>query len=186
MPAVLDFGFVRRLTDAFPGVGWETISTRIFVADRNGEIYSDWRSKKELEYVGGVYAILLPTAWFVVPRILHLHAPQGASPIPFEFTVPDLTTDGYGVVYVGRTTKLCQRWRGHLTRGERKDGGQVKFGLADCLLHPDETSALRALREHGRIVYTILAGPEQCANRDLLEMSLCARFAPAFNIKSER
>lgn len=165
------------------------ICTGVFVADRNGRFLSDWRSTKQLKCVGGVYVVLLPTAWFSTPRILHLHAPRGYKgmlPIPFEFTVPDLTSDGYGVVYVGRTTNFCQRWRGHLTLGKRKDGGQVKHGLVDCGLHAEETTALRALREHARLVYTVLSGPQQCANRDVLEMSLCARFAPAFNIKSER
>jgi hypothetical protein len=94
--------------------------------------------------------------------------------------------DGYGVVYVGRTTALLERWRGHLSRGERKDGGQVKFGLVDCGLYNDTDTALRALRTHARILYVVLPGPANCANRDVLEMSLCARFAPPFNIKSER
>jgi hypothetical protein len=50
--------------------------------------------------------------------------------------------NGYGVVYVGRTADLRQRWRGHLTKGKRKDGGQVKHGITDCGLEPDEESAL--------------------------------------------
>jgi hypothetical protein len=182
MPATLALSRVKRLADSFPNDGWQMISTRDFVSP-HGQL--DWRSTRHLKCVGGVYAILLPTAWFSVPRILHLHGPKGTS-IPFEFMVPDFTGDGYGVAYVGRTTNLCQRWSGHLCNGERKDGGQVKFGLVDCGLHADETTALQILREHARIVYTVLDGPEQCANRDLLELSLCARFAPAFNIKSER
>jgi len=159
------------------------VPTRDFYRSPNGQL--DLRSARHLKCVGGVYAILLPSAWFSAPRIVHLHGPKRI-PIPFEFTVPDLTGDGYGLVYVGRTTNLCQRWTGHLGKGKRKDGGQVKFGLVDCGLHPDEATALQALRKHARIVYTVLDAQEKCADRDLLEMSLCARFAPPFNIKSER
>jgi hypothetical protein len=140
---------------------------------------------KHLKDIGGVYATLLPTSWFFPSRGLHLHGPKKCI-IPFEFTVRK-PMKGYGVVYVGRTANLRQRFQGHLTKGERKDGGQVKHGLMDCGLYPDdEDGALRALREHGRIIYVELSGPEYCANRDILEMSLCARFGPPFNIKSER
>ena len=184
--ATLDLLLVKQLAKCFPNDPWQTISTRTFIAaDRNGECYSDWRSTKHLKKVGGVYAILLPTTWFSPPRILHLHAPQRCT-IPYEFILSDLVGDGYGIVYVGRTVDLCQRWRLHLTKGKRKDGGQVKHGLVDCGREPTEDSALRTLREHARIIYTELRGPENCANRDVLEMSLCGRFGPPFNIKSER
>jgi predicted GIY-YIG superfamily endonuclease len=103
----------------------------------------------------------------------------------YQFAVP-VFREGFGVVYVGRTTDLRRRWREHLTRGQRKDGGQVKYGLVDCGVRRDTDAALKALRKNARIVYTVLPGPENCANRDVLEMALCARFAPPFNIKSER
>ncbi len=188
MPATLDLPTVRRLTDSFPGGGWKIIHARTFFSERNGKTVSDWSSTKHLHYIGGVYAILLPTAWFTPPRTIHLHAPhrhKGVG-IPFEFTLTDCTGDGYGVVYVGKTGNLHWRWRGHLGHGQRKDGGQVKFGLVDCQVAPDLEFALEQLRENARIIYTVLDGPDQCANRDVLEMSLCARFAPPFNIKSER
>jgi hypothetical protein len=72
-----------------------------------------------------------------------------------------------------------------LSHGERKDGGQVKYGLKDCGVEPDIEMALRRLREQAKIVYLVLSGPDECANRDILELSLCARFGPPFNIKSE-
>jgi hypothetical protein len=182
--ATLDLRLVSQLAERFPNDPWQTICTRVFIADRNGRCLSDWSLTKHLKGIGGVYAILLPTTWFSLPQTLHLHAPQQCT-IPFQFTLPDLI-DRYGVVYVGRTANLCQRWRGHLTKGERKDGGQVKHGLMDCGVEPNEESALRKLREHARIIYMKLSGPENCANRDILEMSLCARFGPPFNIKAER
>jgi hypothetical protein len=40
--------------------------------------------------------------------------------------------------------------------------------------------------EHAVIVYRELSGDVNVANRDILELSLVAGFAPPFNIKSER
>ena len=189
MNATLDFALTQRLVGSFPSEGWRTILSNSFIQDdSNGRFLSDWSETRDLNGIGGVYAILLPIVWFHPPRILHLHAPhrhEGVG-IPFEFSVPAFTEDGYGIVYVGRTSNLRQRWRGHFCRGQRKDGGQVKYGMVDCGVADNCDSALRELRKHSRIIFTVLDGPEHCANRDVLEMSLCARFAPAFNIKSER
>jgi hypothetical protein len=188
MPATLDLNLTMHLAESFPNEGWQTIFAKSFFIERNGRVVSDWSSTKSLVKVGGVYAILLPTAWFFTPRTLHLHAPHRFKGIgiPFEFTLPDFTGDGFGVVYAGKTANLGHRWRGHLGRGKRKDGCQVKYGLVDCQVAPDLELALKQLRENARIIYTVLDGPDQCANRDVLEMSLCARFGPPFNIKSER
>jgi hypothetical protein len=189
MPATLDLNLVHRLAGSFPNQDWRTIHAKVFIKDdSNGRFLSDWSTTKHLDGLGGVYVILLPHHWFSPLRTLHLHAPHKheGNGIPFEFSVTDFTGDGYGIVYVGRTTNLRQRWRGHFCQGQRKDGGQVKYGMLDCGVAIDCTSALRDLRQHARIIYTVLTGPEQCANRDILELSLCARFAPPFNIKSER
>jgi hypothetical protein len=56
----------------------------------------------------------------------------------------------------------------------------------DCKLIAGQRRALAYLRENGRVVYHVLNGPENCANRDIVELTLCARFKPPFNIKSER
>lgn len=188
MSARLQLEMVHRLANSFPDGDWRKIETRIFVADRGDQIHSNWQAGPDVDAVGGVYAILLPGAWFAELRTILLHAPHkhAGEKIPFEFTVQPVTPDGYGVVYVGRTSNLLQRWRGHFSRGERKDGGQVKFGLVDCGLHPDPDSALRALRANARILYVVLPGPANCANRDVLEMSLCARYAPPFNLTHAR
>lgn len=190
MTAHLELERMQELARAFPDParGWRSIETRYFVADRAGRIHSDWSAGKEWKGAGGVYAILLPTKWFHMGRTMPLHAPHRhrGEQIIFEFTLQSLTESSLGVVYVGRSTALTDRWRGHLSRGKRKDGGQVKFGLMDCRVFDDETKTLRELRANGLIVFTVLPGPENCANRDVLEMSLCARFAPPFNIKSER
>jgi hypothetical protein len=183
-----DLPSIRALTASFPGNDWETISTDTLF-DEHGRLLTLNRSPiKHLVERGGVYAILLPADWFSPSRTLPLHAPQRykGEMINFEFDLPTFTADGYGIIYVGRTMDLYKRIRQHLSHGERSAGGQVKYGLYDCGLYADPDAALHALRKHGRIVFTILSGSENCANRDLLEMSLCVRFAPPFNIKSER
>jgi hypothetical protein len=188
MTARLHLEMVHRIADSFPNGEWRSIDTRVFVADRGDEIHSNWQTAKDVDEMAGVYAIILPVTLFSRPVTIPLHAPHRhkGEKIPYEFTVPAVTDDSFGVVYVGRTSNLLQRWRGHFSRGERKDGGQVKFGLVDCGLYADPDSALRAVRANARILYVVLPGPANCANRDVLEMSLCARYAPPFNIKSER
>jgi hypothetical protein len=187
MPTTLDLPLVRRLAETFPLDGWLSMESRTFVANRGDRIFSDWSGINHLTKQGGVYAILLPCEWFTPSRIIPLHAPHTheTSTIDYEFTLPPLGDSGYGVAYVGRTSNLAQRWRGHFSRGERKDGGQVKYGLFDCGIHLEIDLALHSLRNHARLIYTVLPGAANCANRDILEMSLCARFAPPFNIKSE-
>ncbi len=188
MPAKLDLSLTRKLARSFPfGQHWRVTKASTFVADRGDLILSNWASASDLREVGGVYAVLLPVEWFVKAQTLRLHPPHSyaAEFIPFEVSLANLH-DEYGVIYVGRTTDLKRRFRQHLTEGKRKNGGQVKYGLLDCGLYPDSPSALRALRQHGRFCHTILTGPENCANRDVLERALCARFGPPFNIKSER
>ena len=172
----------KSLAESFPqGTDWHMIETRKFIKENR----SDWSSIKHLDDVGGVYAVLLPIAWFSQPRVIHLHAPHNdEGPIPYEFTLLELI-EGFGVVYVGRTRNLKRRLSFHLRNGKRKDGGQVKYGLFDCKLFENEIVALNKLRENARIIYTLLSGRENCANRDILEMWLFARYAPPFNIKSE-
>jgi hypothetical protein len=188
MPMRLDLSLTKKLAESFPlGKHWEMVKASAFIADRGDRRVSNWGSVSHLKNVGGVYAVLLPVEWFCQVNILPLHPPHKHADtfIPFEFTLTHLH-DEYGVIYVGRTTDLKRRFTQHLTEGKRKNGGQVKHGLLDCGLHPDSASALRALRQHGRFCYTVLSGPENCANRDVLEMALCGRFGPPFNIKSER
>jgi len=185
----LDRQRINRLSEGFPCDGWKQLESHTLFKESTRGVKSNWKSIAALRGVGGVYVILLPSALFHPFRALPLHAPHrfAGHRITFEFTVDPILPDGYGVVYVGRTTDLENRWRGHLSRGERKNGGQVRFGLMDCGLHATQgDDALLALRRDARIIFTELSGPENCANRDLLELTLCARFAPPFNIKSER
>lgn len=188
MPARLDRPLVTALADAFPhGDGWHTFECRDVIVSNGGYLRAQWGALESLHGQAGVYAIVLPVGWFEPSRVIKLHAPHTHdSPIEFEFNVPPLPDLGVGVVYGGKTTDLKRRIRLHLSRGEEKDGGQVKFGLMNCDLHETQDEALRALREHGQVIYTILDGRDHAANRDVLEITLCAKFAPPFNIKSER
>ncbi len=191
MPATLDRPLIDELVASFPGgPKWRTWHCLECIRDNSENLSARWGSLAHLHQQGGVYVFTLPASLFPKSNFIRLHAPHShkGERIPYEFTVEPLTdSDGWSVVYVGRTIDLKRRFRGHLLPGARKDGGQVKYGLLDCgLCNGDPNEGLRVLREKGRIFYTVLSGPDQCANRDILEMALCARFAPPFNIKSER
>ncbi len=191
MPAKLDRPLIDGLVGSFPaGPKWQSWHCSECIRDNGENLLARWGSLAHVHQQGGVYVFTLPASLFPKTCVIQLHPPHSHKgvKIPFEFTVnPQIGSDGWSVVYVGRTIDLKRRFRGHLLSGGRNDGGQVKYGLIDCgVCSGDEKSALRMLRANGRIIYTVLTGPDQCANRDLLEMSLCARFAPPFNIKSER
>ena len=191
MPATLDRTLVDDLVRSFPfGPKWQTWYCSNAIRDNGAKLSARWHSIDHLHQQGGVYVFTLPLAWFQPSCTISLHAPHShaGEKIPYQFSVPPLAGfDGWGVVYVGRTIDLKRRFRGHLLPGARKDGGQVKYGLIDSgLCSGDTTQALRDLRTNGRIIHTVLSGPENCANRDILEMALCAQLTPPFNIKSER
>lgn len=183
MPASLDSDIISEVVDSFPlGENWRTFECRVVIRQM-GTTSATWVPLRDLRNVGGVYAVLLPATHFEQPRTIHLHGPNGCR-IPFVFTI-NATVDAMGIAYVGRTTNFAQRWQGHLSPGERKDGGQVKYGLLDSGVCGTQESALMFLRAHGRIMYYVLSGEDNCANRDIIEMTLCAKFKPPFNIKSE-
>lgn len=188
MPARYDKNLVSALANSFPhGSEWKTINCRDVIVSNDQYLWADWSVMNHLSQRAGVYAFLLPAVWFSPPRTIQLHAPHTHdSPIDFEFSVFPVPACEHGVLYAGKTTDLKRRVRLHLSRGKVKDGGQVKFGLMKCGLYRLEDDALRAMRGHGRIVYTELAGRDHAVNRDVLELTICALCASPFNIKSER
>ncbi|MGA3143859.1 MAG: hypothetical protein ABSF10_12685 [Verrucomicrobiota bacterium] len=184
--AVINVDLIRQVVDSFPNGGnWKVFECRKVIREPN-TLLATWKDLKPLEHTAGVYAILLPMMLFDRELTLPLHAPKGKPKIKFSFKLKPLPGDRYGVVYVGRSTKFGQRWHAHLSLGERIASAQVKYGLMDCKLIAGQRRALAYLRENGRVVYHVLNGPENCANRDIVELTLCARFKPPFNIKSER
>jgi hypothetical protein len=94
--------------------------------------------------------------------------------------------EGYAVIYVGRTSNLAKRLIGHHSIGNRQASGPVKYGLCDCGLCTDQRSAIEFIHEHGRIAWHEVPSPDNAANRDLIELSLIARYMPPFNVKAER
>jgi hypothetical protein len=90
------------------------------------------------------------------------------------------------VVYVGKASNLHQRLQGHFGTGATSTLVQVQNGLVESETCQDRPSAISFMLEHAVIVYRELSGDANVANRDLLELSLVAAFAPPFNVKSER
>ncbi len=184
-PAKLDSVLIEDFVTSFPnGKGWEKLPcSQIGELTKKG--YNSWKNIAHLKGKGAVYAFYLPASFFASARTIHLHGPKG-SKIPFEFNLTPERGDDKVIVYIGRTSKLGQRFAAHLRKGARRASAQVKYGLMDSGICADQTSALAFIREHGLVVYRILDGPEQTANRDIIEICLCARYRPPFNIKSER
>lgn len=190
MAARLNEKLIAEAVANFPsGNGWTLLSCKDCGIE--GKKRTDWKSISHLKMVGGLYAFLLPARFFESPRTILLHAPRNKPRISFEFSVKPVF-DGLGVLYVGRTTKLKQRFCAHFRIGKRIASSQVKYGLMDCkcVAHRNQKkcqlSAIDFMRTHGRIAYFALTGPEQTANREIIELSLCAQYHPPFNIKSER
>jgi hypothetical protein len=183
--AKLDRDLVARIVDAFPfGDGWQQRESRSFVhPTRPG--FRQWHHIDDLWEVGGIYAFLLPATLFAEPRVIHLHA-AGGTKILFEFTAPAICPEGLAVLYVGRTSNLRNRFEMHHTVGDRLGSAQVKYGLMDCGVCADQKQAITFIHDHARIVWHPLPGPQNAANRDLAELSLCAKWAPPFNTKAER
>ncbi len=183
MTARINEALIRRAVRSFPDRGeWKEFKCQA-VLTRTSK--ATWKPLDGLDSVGGVYVILLPSSKFPRPCTIHLHAARRKK-IRFEFTVKRALPNGYGVVYIGRTSKLKQRFRAHLSLGNRIASAQVKHGLVDCGLFSNQKKALSYLRRKGLIMYHELPGEKNCANRDVIEVSLCSSFKPPFNIKAER
>jgi hypothetical protein len=182
MPARIESDVISGIVDSFPGGGNWRVLNCYDLFERNGRLIDG--ILHEFEGVGGVYAILLPPDLFQRPLTIHLHGPNGTR-IPFEFSISLPLQWNYAVVYVGRSSNLKQRWQAHFSKGDRIASAQVKYGLMDSGLFPDEEHALKFLRVYARIVYHELAGPDNCANRDVIEMTLLSLLRPPFNIKAE-
>jgi hypothetical protein len=183
--ATLDRRIIERACNSFPNGGdWQQLNSRDFL-NPNRKGYRNWRRIDHLETIGGVYAFLLPAAFFSEERTIHLHSTKGST-IEFVFTAPAVTEDGYAVLYVGRTANFRSRFQEHHSTGNRQAAAQVKYGLIDCGICHDQREAIAFLHEHARIMWHRVSGKENAANRDLIELTLCAQWMPPFNIKAER
>ena len=183
--AKLDSALIEHFVNSFPADPEWTILLCSQIGQLTGAGKVRWNNIAHLKGVGGVYAFFLPASYFASTRTIHLHGPK-KSVIPFEFSIYPANREESVIVYIGRTSNLGQRLAAHLRYGERQASGQVKYGLIDSGVCKDQLSALAFIRQHGRVVFRILDKPEQTANRDIVELCLCARYHPPFNIKAER
>lgn len=182
--ATLDRELIERISDSFPNRGeWERLDSRNFLNPQRPR-YRSWACINHLDGIGGIYAFLLPADFFT-ERTIHLHSTRG-SRIPFHFTAAPITEDDFAVVYIGRTANFRNRFEEHHSTGNRLAAAQVKYRLIDCGLCGDQRPAIDFLHQHARIMWHRLTGQENAANRDIIELTLCARYMPPFNVKAER
>lgn len=186
MPAQLCPETIQNVVASFPfGGGWKHLECST-LRDGQDSAKRRWTHVRDLRTEGGVYAFLAPVHFFAAPRTIHLHGPGGIQ-IPFEFTLPGLSArPELGVVYAGKSSNLSQRIQFHFALGDRNYGGQVKHALVDCGIAADEVAAVLLMLAHAHIVFHELPGQDNAANRDVIELTLCAKYMPPFNIKSER
>jgi hypothetical protein len=185
--ARVDFKLVRTITEEFPTSSWHTFRGKdIHAATPRSPNAKVWSNLKTIRDVGGNYAFLFPKEHFKREREISLDGPNQRK-IPFRFCSDSHPgTDEYFVAYVGKAARLTQRFFWHFSGAESNTGGQVQYGLYKSGMCETRPDAVAFMLRHAVIAYRTLPGDENAANRDLLELSLCARFAPPFNIKSER
>ena len=139
----------------------------------------------------------IPSGSFNFTRPIILHGKSGHT---FEFS-PEFESFKHGksqfdVLYVGKTSNLSRRLPLHF-RESAKSGNQVIRGM--CEVKRSTFSKQRDwLLKNCTLYFNKLQFDEEtgdgyfrstesrAADRDLLELSLIAKFAPPFNIKAER
>lgn len=170
----IDFELVRTIAGEFPGGSWQRLDCASL--HRPTELNPrarEWELLTHVHKKGGNYAFLFPAAHFAEEKQILLDGPAQRK-IPFcSSTQSHSVSDGLFVAYVWKAANLHQRF-------------QVQFGLVKSGICTDRQSAVDFMLKHATIVYRELSADEHTANRDLLELSLCAKFGSPFNIKSER
>lgn len=184
---------IKEALATFPERGrWDIFECHRLASHRKQK--KKWKTLDLKKTDGGNYAFLLPTHFFRVWRTIVLHGPQKRSQtqrISFRFRPNILQCGGseWAVLYVGKTSKLKQRFQWHFFARKGNTGAQMLKNLAECGIPEIGHSLPKAaqfLLEHGVIVYRKLSGPQHAANRDMIEVKLWAEHSPPFNIKSER
>lgn len=183
--AKLDPALVRNIVDDFPnGKYWQSLAGANLINPLRAT--RDWAPLKHCEKKGGVYAFIFPSHLFSAPRRIDLHSPNKQT-ITFEFSShPDLLLpDGRMVVYIGRSANLLDRIQGHFGLGEKSTLAQVRNGLVNAKICHTREAAVNFMLKHATLAYTVLDGPTNVANRDVIEVALWAKYMTPFNIKSE-
>ena len=191
--ARLDPALVRAIIKGFPNAPiWQSLDCEKLVQSKRATATGtrDWAPLQHCDEKGGVYAFLFPSRLFSKPRRIALHAPQknkGKQIIEFEFSShPELILpNGHMVAYVGRSANLLDRVQGHFSLSKKSTLAQVQYGLVNSTTCSAREDAVRFMLDHTTLAYTVLDGPENVANRDVIEVALWAKYMPSFNIKSE-
>lgn len=175
------------MTGEFPQGDWQRVQgSGLHTPTGRNPKARKWALLHHVHQKGGNYAFLFPKEYFAEEREITLDGP-GQRKIPFCFsTQSHPPIDGLFVAYVGKAANLKQRFQWHFSLAAKNTGAQVQYGLVKAGICQDRQSAVDFMLKHASIVYRELTGDANAANRDLLELSLCARFAAPFNIKSER
>lgn len=183
----IDFDLVRACVENFPHGDWQQLlGSHLHVGTERDPRARKWAALNHVVKKGGNYVFLFPEANFSEERKIILDGPGGRK-IPFHFSSKShLPHSGLFVAYAGKAANLSQRFQWHFSLAARNTGAQVQYGLVKSGVCEDRQEAVDFMLANATIFYRELSGDENAANRDLLELSLCAKFAPPFNIKSER
>ena len=187
-PARLNPGLVGKIISSFPRApNWHRFSCESLLRLESNQPGRTWSSLKSCAGQGGLYAFLFSGQFFKSPRQIILDGP-GRRPIDFEFGGDALPTlaDGNLVLYAGRTSNVLKRLQLHFSLATRNTGAQVQYGLVKCGVARDRATAVGLMLSHAKVVYTLLPGDENVANRDIVEVGLWSKYMTPFNIKSER
>lgn len=150
-----------------------------------------WKPLKHLQKKAGNYVFLLPSKHFKKLRTIPLDGPslKGIkTKILFEFLPETVRIRGqtWAVLYVGKTTKLKQRFQWHLSAAKTNTGGQMQHCLVKCGLATNRDKAIQIILNEALLCYRVLDGGHNAANREMIEVGLWAKFNAPFNIKAER
>jgi hypothetical protein len=191
MCATIDRQKIERIVSAFPnGDQWQSLKCSAFVAhpEKGPASQRTWK-KLDDKKIGAVYAFLLPHSLFRTEKMIHLYGRRhrgNPTLIPFRFVAEKLHGTNMMVAYVGRTANLWQRIQWHFSSDTINTAGQVQYGLCDSRICRKRAAAQWLMLQEAQILYHILRDDAETANRDMIEVSLIAKYFPPFNIKAER
>ena len=89
------------------------------------------------------------------------------------------------VAYVGRSANLLDRVQGHFSLSRKSTLALVQYGLVNSQTCSTRADAVRFMLDNATLVYSVLNGAVNVANRDVIEVALWAKYMTPFNIKSE-
>jgi hypothetical protein len=183
METRIDNVLIDKCIADFPNKGkWKSFRLRSLQGNNKKII---WNEVKEIPMGGGLYAFSFPIeemngGFFTID----LDGPQ-KSKIEFRFSINDFPAipGKHFVLYIGKTTSLYKRLQLHLRK--TKTATQVLYGLKK-IFKTDLEHIRRMLIQSGIFYYLSLPDVENCVNRDIIELGLCAKYRAPINIKSER